>query len=168
MVDAAVIRGTFASVRPVAGRKVWQFVIEVPAEEANAALQTLGGLPSPEESRWVAVALLNPTSSTKAAQTPAPLGTDTPPAGERHRDSPATKSLAQRAAILTHDKAFWGWIGQTAGHGVNAVPNSDAADHAMKRYLVIKSKRELDADAALGRDFREMERQFLHDVGRIR
>jgi hypothetical protein len=37
------------------GPKVAQLVIELPIEEADAALATLGGLPQPAAERWVAI-----------------------------------------------------------------------------------------------------------------
>jgi hypothetical protein len=62
MSDPAAIRGTFADFRLIKGRKVAQMVVEIPIEEADAALATLGGLPQPAAERWVALAALNVTS----------------------------------------------------------------------------------------------------------
>jgi hypothetical protein len=62
MSDPAAIRGCFADFRLIKSRKVAQLVIELPIEEADAALATLGGLPQPAAERWVALAALNVTS----------------------------------------------------------------------------------------------------------
>ena len=41
MTDKTVFQGTFAKIQQVSGRKVTQFIIEVPTEAANHALQCL-------------------------------------------------------------------------------------------------------------------------------
>jgi hypothetical protein len=56
----AALRGTFSDFKLIRGRKVAQLVIEVPIEQADAALQALGGIPNPADERWVAVARLQP------------------------------------------------------------------------------------------------------------
>ena len=59
MTDKTVFQGTFAKIQQVSGRKVTQFIIEVPTEAANHALQCLGGLPMPDETVWVCVARMD-------------------------------------------------------------------------------------------------------------
>lgn len=54
----AVIRGTFSDWRPVKTRGVLQLVIEVPVEQAQHVMDTLG-FPMPGEEKFVAVALMN-------------------------------------------------------------------------------------------------------------
>ena len=55
----AAIRGTFSDFKLIRTRKLCQIVIEVPIEEADAALDALGGLPRSDVDRWVALARLN-------------------------------------------------------------------------------------------------------------
>ena len=126
----AVFQGTFAQVKPIAGRKVYQFIIEVPMERADAALKAMGGLPNPEESRWVAVARLvagppptaaaplGPAKSVNNAS-PSPslqAGTTIPQTEAQAEAATAakTKSEAQRArercVMLCKESAFDAWI----------------------------------------------------------
>ena len=101
-------------------------MIEVPLEQAGAALEAMGGLPMPEESRWVAVARLSLPTENKATAVGLVAGggaTETPrvnqdlrvderdPAstpvvvpssggeGERKNSPRAEKTPAQKAAI---------------------------------------------------------------------
>jgi hypothetical protein len=53
--------GTFEEVRHVKSRSVIQIVIEVPIEQADAALSTLGGVPKPGRPVWVAMAVMGET-----------------------------------------------------------------------------------------------------------
>jgi hypothetical protein len=55
---AAAIRATFVNVRPVASRGQVQLVFEVPSEQADHALNVLGGFPKPANPVWVGVARL--------------------------------------------------------------------------------------------------------------
>ena len=54
----SAILGTFADARAVKGRSVFQIIVEVPLENADKALQALGGWPQPATERWVGVALV--------------------------------------------------------------------------------------------------------------
>lgn len=65
----AALRGTFSDFKLIRGRKVAQLVIEVPIEQADAALQALGGIPNPADERWVAVARLQPEAKQAPAET---------------------------------------------------------------------------------------------------
>jgi hypothetical protein len=58
--SAAAFQGTFSDFKLIRGRKCAQIVIEVPLEQADAALKSLGGLPNPADERWVTVARLQP------------------------------------------------------------------------------------------------------------
>ena len=50
------IRATFEDVKRVKTRKVWQLIFEVPEEDYDAAIQTLGGSPQSGTDRWVGIA----------------------------------------------------------------------------------------------------------------
>ena len=55
---AAAIAGTFADLRTVKTRGICQLVIELPIEQADHALEMLGGVPQPGKEKWVGVARL--------------------------------------------------------------------------------------------------------------
>jgi hypothetical protein len=99
MTDApAAIQGTFAEVKFIKTRKVCQIVIELPIEQADAALSALGGVPRPDAERWVAVAQLDPTAVVKPSE----------PAKERRAfcDLP----MSQQAALKSEDPVFVKWL----------------------------------------------------------
>jgi hypothetical protein len=56
-------QATFASFRLVQGRKVAQLIFEVPIEAADNALSVLGGVPNPEQTRWVGIARIDPKAT---------------------------------------------------------------------------------------------------------
>ena len=99
MTDApAAIKATFADFRPVKTRKLMQLVFEVPIEQADAALSALGGVPLPDQERWVAIARLDMAAVEKPAD----------PAKERRAfcDLP----MPQQAALKCNDPAFVHWM----------------------------------------------------------
>jgi len=59
MINAAAFEGNLIGVKPIMSRGVYVFLIEVPEEAANIALNAIGGLPQAKESRRVAVARIN-------------------------------------------------------------------------------------------------------------
>lgn len=87
MSEPAVIKATFGEWRMVKGRKVLQLVFEVPLEQQQTVLETLGA-PMPDVETWVAIARLRqePVAETKS-------GT----------------SLTQIAGILCNEGAFNAW-----------------------------------------------------------
>jgi hypothetical protein len=56
-----VIQGTYADFKLIKSRNVAQFIIEVPIEQAKAAI-SMFGVPTPQEEQWVAVAALETRS----------------------------------------------------------------------------------------------------------
>lgn len=108
---AAAFQGTFADFRMVRGRKVAQIIVEVPLEQAGAALEAMGGLPMPEESRWVAVARMSlPTENTATAVGQVASGGATEIPRAKSEKTPAQKA-AIRAVLLCKEPAFQKWIG---------------------------------------------------------
>lgn len=94
MTALAAISATFSDFRLVKGRKVAQLVFEVPLESADAALETLGGLPRPDREAHCGIARL--TNEAKQA----------PPAQRQERTTGPTPTLAQRVAIKCQDADF--------------------------------------------------------------
>ena len=59
-----VIAGTYADFKIVKTRNVAQFVVEIPLEQADAAIQMFG-VPKTSVEQWVAIAALKETAVTK-------------------------------------------------------------------------------------------------------
>lgn len=116
----AAIRGTLVDVKIVRTRSVVQLVTELPIEEANAALETLGGIPIPGKEPWVAIARLNPIP--RPAADPLTAGADTPngapgrgtkseAARERYQQLGHLERTVADCAMLCGDPAFQQWLG---------------------------------------------------------
>jgi len=96
MTDApAAIKGCFADFKLIKTRRVCQIVIEVALEEADAALETLGGLPRPDQERWVALARLDQKRQP-----------ETPVAPAKERRAFCDLPFPQQAALKSGDPAF--------------------------------------------------------------
>lgn len=91
----AAIKATFSDFKLIKTRKVAQLVMEIPVEQADAALKALGGLPQFSTEQWVGIAPINESVPGKPK---------------------APKSRAQMAAIIGQDQSFWGFAGT---HGVH-------------------------------------------------
>jgi hypothetical protein len=112
MKDSAVFRACYADFKLIRTRSVVQIVLEVPIEGANHVLSVLGGMPTPANEAWVAVARLrgadtaasrkeetDTLESNPATEGPAP-SLQTPVAGP-------DKRLARLAGMLCNDPKFW-------------------------------------------------------------
>lgn len=97
----AAFASTFSDFKVIKGRKVAQFVFEVPLENADAALAALGGLPRPDAEKWVAVALMSGPPSPKAEEKPR----------KRFEELP----YPQQAALKCSDPAFQRFMAERAG-----------------------------------------------------
>ena len=75
--------GTLGHVKFIQGRKVAQFIVEVPTELAMNALHSMGGIPRPDEPFSVAVARIFDQSShgSHADVLPNTVAADDTPAG---------------------------------------------------------------------------------------
>lgn len=157
---AAAFQGTFADFRMVRGRKVAQIIVEVPLEQAGAALEAMGGLPMPEESRWVAVARMNLPTGNKAtavgqvagggateiprekrsleAGTANVPGSHAAPAGVAREKTPAQKA-AIRCVLLCKEPAFREWLGRYALES----DTEEAAAERVRELIGAKSRRDI-------------------------
>lgn len=54
----AAFSATYADLKLIKTRQMVQFVFEVPLEAAEHAMNVLGGMPSPMEEKWFAIARL--------------------------------------------------------------------------------------------------------------
>lgn len=133
MDELCIIEADYANWRPVSGRKVLQLVLEVPIEKTQEVLAKLG-IPTPGESIWVAVAILdkNKKDSTQASE--AGGSKDTVGAGRLPRpwkDMP----YSQQAAIRCGEPAFQAFL--------NA-PNEEVAAGVVRLRCGVKSRSDLD------------------------
>jgi len=123
--DAAIIQATFATYRPVAGRKVLQLVMEVPIEAQSHVFAALG-YPVPDETKWVAIALLRGKAEQQAAADPEQL--------EAPRRA---KSAAQVAGILCNTGSFRKFI---------QVDTVDQAADYIRAHCRVSSRANIDGN----------------------
>jgi len=156
----AMFQGTFAQVRPIAGRKVYQFIIEVPMERADAALKAMGGLPNPEESRWVAVARLDPKVTEQKPESPAERATSR----NKNPEPWHTLKLSKRAAIMCGEPMFWGWAERqyrdASGGCLLSIQNAEHAADWLRFKTSVSSRKEYDTNEAAGRRYLEIEKSY--------
>jgi len=136
---AAAFRATFSDFRIVKGRKMAQIVLETPLEEADAALEVLGGVPRPDAERWVAVARLE----TQPAKVEKP---------KRER------LMSERAAMLCQSPAFIDWfrkhpIGKAGAHIEDPV-------EFFRLVMGIRSRSEFDTNHSARARFETLEKEY--------
>jgi len=108
----SAFQATFSDFRLVKGRKVCQFVFETPIEAADAALETLGGLPRPDQEAWVGIARIDPKKA--ASDAPKPVGEPK----ERRRF--VELSLAAQAGLRCNEKAFWKFLHDEMSYDIDS------------------------------------------------
>lgn len=145
MSERAIFQATFVKMVQVQGRKVFQFVFEVPTEAAGHALRALGGPEATINETWVAIARLDP----KAVQRDP---------GEPDK---AKFSLTRQSAIACEDMRFCMWL-QERGY-----PNTmtDKAGRLKPKDVVhqlcqVKSRAEFDKDPAAGERWKALWAEF--------
>lgn len=115
---AAAIAGSFADAKIVKTRSTLQLIIELPIEQADAALKALGGVPQPGREKPVAVALLDtdaitsgPLAAPPAAPTHPPEEIHQAPAKQRQVGAATVAERAmRRCGILCGDREFQSWL----------------------------------------------------------
>lgn len=142
MTAPAAIKGTFVDYRPVYTRKVFRLIIEVPIEEADAALAALGGTPNPATTTWVALARLNQNSSNDAQ----------PEAGPKERRRFQDLPPAQQSALRCQDEAFCRFMHEE-GHSAS-MAEDDVAE-AVRKFCRVKSRADLNAEPARWYELRD-------------
>ncbi len=144
MTDFCAIEADYVNWRPVNGRKVLQLVFEVPLENTHDVLTRLG-TPTPGESKWVAIALLDrtklvrdtgPHQSIHANGEHEVSGSATAQAeGGSPKKSWSDYTRSQQAAILSTDADFIRYFDARS-------PND--ATGKLKAHFRISSRTELD------------------------
>jgi hypothetical protein len=138
MIDhPAAIQATFSDFRLVKGRKVAQLVLEIPMEEADAALSTLGGIPQPHSERWVALARLN-----GHIQTPKP---------DKEKQRWEDLKLSMQAWIRCEELAFQRFLG---------AHSSEEAAENVRNSCGIGSRSGLNDNPRAAEAWRDLDRSY--------
>jgi hypothetical protein len=143
----AAIKGTFSDFKLLRTRSVCQLIIEIPIEEADAALKALGGLPRSDSERWCAVALLD-------MRTPDDQGASRDPVQKHHRafcDLP----MPQQAGIRSEDLDFQIFISKTP-----AGRESENAADAIRIFCGVGSRSEILPGTKAGERWIELLRSY--------
>lgn len=133
MTEHAIISGSFSEVKFIKTRSAAQLVIEIPIEQADAALRALGGVPQPGKEVPVAVARLANGIEPKAKR----------------------GSLAQQAGILCSDARFAKFLDETHPH-IEAATTAEA----VRGICGVESRAEFDSDAAAGQRWKQLKGQY--------
>jgi hypothetical protein len=142
-------QATFASFRLVQGRKVAQLIFEVPIEAADNALSVLGGVPNPEQTRWVGIARIDPK-----ATKPKLAGKD-------------LWRASSECAMLCKEPKFWDFINDNWWYGTesgdvldNAAVDENTATNAVRRLLGLDSRADLDRNTESAALWNDMKLQY--------
>jgi hypothetical protein len=142
-------QATFASFRLVQGRKVAQLIFELPIEAADNALSVLGGVPNPEQTRWVGIARIDPK-----ATKPKLSGKD-------------LWRASSECAMLCKEPKFWDflndnwWYFSEAPNAMEAAAvDEKTATNAVRRLLGCDSRSSLDSDPDMARKWGAMKLQY--------
>ena len=168
------IDATFSDFRPVKSRGVYQIILEVPAEKANAVLAALGGVPVFGSEQWVGVALLDPSkfeakapeSAGVAQQVERPIcnreaAGSNPAAGTTTRERRPFSSLprSEQAALACRDVQFCRWL------GCEDATRTQTAVTYLRTALVVTSRRELDADPIAASRWDSLYARYRQETG---
>lgn len=143
---SAAISATFSDFRLVKGRKVAQLVFEVPLESADAALETLGGLPRPDREAHCGIARLakKPETPSRPERTTGPIPT-----------------LAQRVAIKCQDADFRRFLLVTRGPSNAAEISTSAAAEYVREQCGVSSRSEIVPGSEAARKWEALEAEYI-------
>jgi hypothetical protein len=133
--------GTFADFKIVKTRSVAQFVVEVPLEQADAALAALGGLPQQKSERWVAMALLAPEAKCPQPSKPHRKWKDISP--------------AEQAGIRCADLEFQKWARR------HFDPSDMPTDQLVREICGVTSRSELNDNPNAADLWKRMDKVYL-------
>ena len=139
----AALRCTYADIKTVRTRKVYQIVFEGPIEEMAHAMAVFGA-PMPDAEVWAGIARLIPAR---------------PSAPQIEQDRPPAK-LSQIAGILCNEGAFRRWLCETGDFPGIAVLDLDMAVDELRRRCGVPSRRELDTDGKAAARFRDLKGEY--------
>jgi hypothetical protein len=141
----AAIQATFSDVKLIRSRKVCQLVLEIPLEQADAALSTLGGIPQPHSERWVALARLN-GQATKQAHDEV--------AEKRHWED---LKLSMQAGIRCDEASFQRFLWDR--HFYSAA-NAEEAAEGVRHICDVDSRSGLNNNPEAAAKWRDLDRSY--------
>ena len=147
MTAPAAISATFADFKLIKGRKCCQLVFEVPIEQADLALQALGGLPNPASEAWCGIARLTQPAHVRLPQARA----EEPEKPKRKFDD---FPYPQQAGMLAEREAFKRFSLDVHGE--------DDAAMLIRMVCGIKSRSELATDSEAAGKFLDLKVEFLN------
>jgi hypothetical protein len=153
MTGAPVVAGVFVDIRPVPSRNVVRVAVEFPIEQGDDVHAALGGYPKSGESRWVALALLDPNAT--AAPAPPVRQIIPPPHKPVHVKEPRRwreMSMSQQAGTLSNDPEFQAWCGAA---------NTEAAAEFIRLRCGVGSRSELNINPVAAEQWQAISRAFF-------
>jgi hypothetical protein len=179
------LNASFADFKIVKTRGVAQLVFEVDLAQADAALALLGGVPRPEQERWVSIAPVK-ADGARVNTTPGP---EQPPAlAKAGQPAPSEPTKAEavaraihdavglprarptdgerirtRAVMLCKDENFQEWAAQI----LNSNQNEDVAIFLVRSTCGIRSRAELATDPIAQQKFLDLEAQYRAETGQM-
>lgn len=164
---AAAFKATYSDFRLIKGRKVVQFVFELPIEQADVALKVVGGMPNPAAEVWCAVARLDPEKIERqvmpvdaANGDPKPTRLDTSPASGP--DIPARANrLAQRAGILCNDPLFHRYLAERHFKLPMAQMSTEGAAQFVREHCKVESRSDIKPNTEAGLRWDLLESAFV-------
>jgi hypothetical protein len=133
----AAIQATFSDVKLIRSRKVCQLVLEIPLEQADAALATLGGIPQPHSERWVALARLN--------------GYAPEPKPDKDRKRWEDVKLSMQAGMRCEEKAFQTFM---------SAKDAEQCARSVRDYCGVDSRSGLNDNPSAAERWRDLDRSY--------
>lgn len=145
------IRMSYANIKTVPSRKVFQAVFEGPIEQMMHFME-LFGAPNPHEETWAG---MMPIAAPGVGPEPAILP---PPANDADENAghPA-RPLSQIAGMLCNVIAFRRWLEET---GEITISGNEEAAAEVRRRCGVKSRSELDNNDIAARHFRNLRADY--------
>ncbi len=149
------IKATFSDFKLIKTRKVAQLILEVPIEQANAALAALGGVPQFDSEQWVGIAPISQEAASRGE-------VEVPP-------SKKEITLAQRAGMLCQDGLFQKFILQGVDKSVleGSTNISESAANALRYECDVVSRADIKEGTSAGEAFSVLLTEYDAWRGRI-
>jgi hypothetical protein len=143
--EPAAIKATFSDFRLIKGRKQAQLILEIPIEQADNALDVLGGIPQPQSDCWVAVARLNGV----ATMEPKP----------KEKRKWEDLNLAMQAGVRCNEVAFRKFLTERETSAFEARSVHDA-EMMVRERCEVDSRKELNLDPEAAERWRQLDRSY--------
>lgn len=171
MAAPPAIAGTYADLRQVKSRGVWQLVIDVPAEQVEAMVD-LFGMPRQDKPTHLAVARLkeppgtNGSAATQASAAPAdpphpPEGLRVPGGAKRER------TLPEKVGMRCGNAYFQAWLMDHLGLQQDAAQTVDEIAEIVRQRCGVKSRTEILPGTEAAAKWLALETRFLEDTGQM-